>query len=76
MKKMPAWRRLIVPAGLVVVGGGAALLITSSSFTQVRGATRSRRLEFERRQDVIEQAICEANSAGTDSPAVSPYPDK
>ncbi len=61
MRKKPVWRRLLIPTGMVVVASGTVLTIVASSFTQSRGATRSRQLEYERRQDVVEQAIHEAD---------------
>jgi hypothetical protein len=64
MQKIPAWRRLLMPAGLVAVSGGTVLMITASAPTQVMGATRSSQLEYEQRQELIEQTI--ADSEQTD----------
>lgn len=72
MRKKPVWRRFLVPAGIVVVAGGAVLTLVAASFTRVRGATRSRQLELDRRQQVIEQAIHKADSRSSDA-APSPH---
>jgi len=67
MTKKPFWRRMLVPTGLLVVAGGTLLTIVSSTFTRARGATRSRMLEFERRERVIDQTIRETSSQTQDS---------
>ena len=76
MRKKPLWRRLLVPTGMVVVAGGTVLTIVASSFTQARGATRSRQLEFEQRQDVVEQAIHEATVKKLDTSTPSQEADR
>jgi len=70
MRSVPAWRRMIGPAGVVLVVGGSLFTLITSSVTQARGATRSRKLEFKRRQQLIEQVIQKTNddaSAITDT---------
>lgn len=60
MRSVPAWRRMIGPVGVVLVVGGSMLTIVASSFTRLSGATRSRKLEFQRRKQAIEQVIQKA----------------
>ena len=65
------WLRVAVKS-LAIAVGGVVLVIIACPFTATHGATQSARLEFERRQQVIEEAHRERNAAAEQPSSVLP----